>query len=108
MVDFKVPLPQLLTLAGLALAFLGAVGARGTVREISVDLSPVLNRAIAVLFGLLLVVLGVRYSALFGQEDAPATPTATVVALAAASSEPPVLPTPAPPASPTPAATVSP
>ena len=42
-VDFSLPLPQLLFLLGLGLAFLGLIGAKGTIREIaltSVDREP--------------------------------------------------------------------
>jgi hypothetical protein len=91
-VEFNLPLPQLLFLLGLGLAFLGLIGAKGTIREIAFDLSPTTNRFAAVGFGVALVLVGTQYPRLFPPAaGAAALPAATpAVTLAAAPTSPPI------------------
>jgi WD40 repeat protein len=73
-VNISIPVQQLLFLVGLAIAFLGVIGAHGTVREITFDLSPRVNRAAAVVFGVLLLALGTQWDRVFRAEgNQPAT-----------------------------------
>ncbi len=84
-VEFSLPLPQMLFLLGLGLAFLGLIGAKGTVREIAFDLSPTANRLAAVGFGVALVLVGSQYPRLFPPAaEAAAPPAAKAAATPAA------------------------
>jgi hypothetical protein len=83
-VDFSVPLPQLLFLLGLGLAFLGLIGAKGTIREIAFDLSPTANRFAAVGFGVALVLVGTQYPRLFPPVAEAASPPAATPTVAVA------------------------
>jgi hypothetical protein len=108
--NFSLPVPQLLFLVGLAVAFLGLIGARGTIREITFDLSPLVNRVGAVIFGLVLLALGTQYG-LFFPGDGGATPTPIVagaVATPAPTSVPMLAPTAAATLVPTAAPTAAP
>jgi hypothetical protein len=97
-VEFSVPLPQLLFLLGLGLAFLGLIGAKGTVREIAFDLSPTANRFAAVGFGVALVLVGTQYPRLFPPAAEAASPPAATSTVAEAA---------VPPSTPAPVVTVS-